>query len=328
MDARRHGHGGGYVHRIDTMLVRWFPQRAAVGKLLFQTLSTVAPWRRKPRTTAAPDNAPRHTAAATRFVACALREKTWQLGCTTGQGPKPRARTVTARHPERRRDESAQAKRRLGLPATAPVVRGSAAGRAGFWRQRFLQGHGSTPHVVDAAAMEVNRRRRRAKSDGVAVRQGRRYAQGARHVWQVVQVPAGASEAQRHLHRDLAPLKQERARTTPRIPGVRSRQGLRGPSRPRWPEPREAWRLWDGAPMPPGLRRRVLRVEAPHTVLSAPSAAVAAARRAQLQASTDVRLDQVRQGRRRTGRGSKGAWLVVLAFVGWRACTHRREVGG
>jgi hypothetical protein len=24
-----------YVHRIDTMLVRWFPQRAAVGKLLF-----------------------------------------------------------------------------------------------------------------------------------------------------------------------------------------------------------------------------------------------------------------------------------------------------
>jgi hypothetical protein len=26
---------GRYVHRIDTMLVRWFPQRAAVGKLLF-----------------------------------------------------------------------------------------------------------------------------------------------------------------------------------------------------------------------------------------------------------------------------------------------------
>jgi hypothetical protein len=25
--------------RIDTMLVRWFPQRAAVGKLLFHTLS-------------------------------------------------------------------------------------------------------------------------------------------------------------------------------------------------------------------------------------------------------------------------------------------------
>jgi hypothetical protein len=28
-----------YVHSIDTMLVRWFPQRAAVGKLLFHTRS-------------------------------------------------------------------------------------------------------------------------------------------------------------------------------------------------------------------------------------------------------------------------------------------------
>ena len=30
---------GRYLERIDTMLVRWFPQRAAVGKLLFHTLS-------------------------------------------------------------------------------------------------------------------------------------------------------------------------------------------------------------------------------------------------------------------------------------------------
>ena len=28
-----------YLDRIDTMLVRWFPQRVAVGKLLFPTLS-------------------------------------------------------------------------------------------------------------------------------------------------------------------------------------------------------------------------------------------------------------------------------------------------
>ena len=28
-----------YVHHLDTMLVRWFPQWAAVGKLLFHTLS-------------------------------------------------------------------------------------------------------------------------------------------------------------------------------------------------------------------------------------------------------------------------------------------------
>jgi hypothetical protein len=56
------------------------------------------------------------------FVAFELREKTWKLGCTTGHGQKPRERTVTARQQERVRDEIAQAKRRVGLPATAPVV--------------------------------------------------------------------------------------------------------------------------------------------------------------------------------------------------------------
>jgi hypothetical protein len=63
-------------------------------------------------------------------------------------------------------------------------------------------------------------------------------------------------------------------------------------------------------------------------LLSEQSAAVAAERRAPLQASTDARLDKVRQGMQRKGLGSNGAWLVVMACFRWRACKHRREVGG
>jgi transposase len=103
-------------------------------------------------------------------VAFELGEKTWKLGFTTGHGQQPRERTVTARHQERVLDEIAQATRRLGVPATAPVVRGSEAGREGFWFHRFLQAHGITNHVVDASAIEGNRRRHRAKSDGLDVR--------------------------------------------------------------------------------------------------------------------------------------------------------------
>src|SRR4029434_7434606 len=105
------------------------------------------------------------TTEGTLFVAFELREKTWKLGCTTGHGQKPRERTVTARQQERVLDAIAQAKRRLGLPATAPVVSCDEAGREGSGRHRFWQGHGSTNHVVDSSAIEVNRRRRRAKSD-------------------------------------------------------------------------------------------------------------------------------------------------------------------
>jgi len=268
----------------------------------------------------------------TLFVAFELSEKTWKLGFTTGHGQKPRERTVSARQQEHVLDEIAQAKRRFGLPDTAPVVSCYEAGRAGFWRHRCLQGHGITNHVVDSSAIEVNRRRRRAKRDGLDVRKllsmVLRYAQGERQVWHVVTVPSVEAEDQRHLHRDLETLKQERASTMPRIEGLLSSQGLRVPSLTTLPEHLEALRRWDGSPLPPGLRRRVLRVYAPYTCLSAQIAAVEAERQALLQTAPDPSIDKVRQLRQLQGIGIKGAWLVVRAFFGWRAFTNRREVGG
>ena len=283
-------------------------------------------------TTAATHHEHSNTTEAALFMAFELREKTWKLGCTTGHGQKPRERTVPARQQERVLDEIAQATRRMGLPDTAPVVRCSEAGREGFWLHRFVQGHGITNHVVDASAIEVNRRCRRAKSDGVDVRKLlsmlMRYEQGERHVWQVVKVPSVEAEDQRHLHRDLETLKQERASTTTRIQGLLSSQGLRVTSLTKLPEQLEALRLWDGSPLPPGLRRRVLRVYAHHTFLSAQIAALEAERRAQLQASTDASIDKVRQLMQLKGMGINGAWLLVLEFFSWRAFKNRREVGG
>src|SRR5919198_2364001 len=239
------------------------------------------------------------TTEGTLFVAFERSEKTWKLGCTTGHGQKPRERTVTARQQERVLDEIAQAKRRLGLPATAPVVSCYEAGREGFWLHRFLLAHGMTNHVVDSSAIEVNRRRRRAKSDGLDVRKLLsmliRYHHGERQVWQVVKIPSVEAEDQRHLHRDLETLKQERASTMTRIEGLLSSQGLRVPSLAALPEQLEVLRLWDGSPVPPGLRRRVLRVYAHHTFLSEQIAAVEAERRAQLQTSSDAKIDKVRQ---------------------------------
>ena len=215
-------------------------------------------------TTAAARNEPEHTPEATLFVAFELSEKTWKLGFTTGHGQKPRERTVTARHHEHVLHEIAEAKRRFSLPETASVVSCSEAGRAGFWLHRLLQAHGITNPVVAASSIAVNRRRRRAKSDGLEVRQLlrrlRRYHSGERHGWQVVQSPSVEAEDHRPLPRALDPLKQERASTMTRIEGLLRRQGLRVPRRTTWPAQLEALRLWAGAPLPPGLRRRVLRV--------------------------------------------------------------------
>src|SRR4249919_1799108 len=250
-------------------------------------------------TTAATHHEQRTTTEATLFVAFELSEKTWKLGFTTGHGQKPRERSIAACNQAHVLHEVAQAKKRFGLPDTAPVVSCYEAGREGFWLHRFLQAHGITNHVVDSSAIEVNRRRRRAKSDGLDVRKLvsmlMRYAQGERQVWQVVNVPSVEAEDQRHLHRDLETLKRERGSTTTRIKGLLSSQGLRVTSLTNLPEQLDALRLWDGSPIPPGLRRRVLRVYAHHTFLSEQIAAVEAERRALLQDASDASIDKVCQ---------------------------------
>jgi transposase len=146
------------------------------------------------------------TTARVLCMAFALRENTWKLGCTIADGQKPRERTVAARHQARVLQEIAQATRRCGLPETAPVVSCDEAGREGFWRHRFLQTQGVTNSVVDSSSIAVNRRKRRATSDGLDVRKlvrmFMRYHSGEREVWRVVQVPSAAAEDQRHLPRD------------------------------------------------------------------------------------------------------------------------------
>ena len=283
-------------------------------------------------TTTATHNAHDTTLERVLFVAFALSEKPWKLGFTTGHGQKPRERGFAARHPRRLLQEVAQAKKRFGLPESAPVVSCYEAGREGCWLHRYWQAPGITNPVVDSSALEVKRRQRRAKSEGLDVRKLltmlRRFHHGDRDGWRVVHVPTVEAEAQRPLHRDVETLKQERASTTTRIQGWRSGQGIRRTRLSQFPEPLEALRLWDGSPIPSGLRRRLLRVSAHDQVLSEQMAAVEAERRAWRHSAQAASLEQVRQVRQLKGIGINGAWLVVMAFLGWRALKHRREVGG
>jgi transposase len=83
--------------------------------------------------------------------------------------------------------------------------------------------------VVDSSSIEVHRRKRRAKSDGLDVRKLWSMlmwsSHGERQVWRGVHVPSIEAEDQRHLHRDLETLKQERASTTTRLKGLLRSRG-------------------------------------------------------------------------------------------------------
>jgi transposase len=63
--------------------------------------------------------------------------------------------------------EIARVKARFGVPESAGVFSCYEAGRDGFWLRRCLHHHGINNVIVDSSSIEVNRRARRAKADGL-----------------------------------------------------------------------------------------------------------------------------------------------------------------
>ena len=89
----------------------------------------------------------------------------WKVAFTIGLGQAPRVRSVMARDQAGVVREIALAKGRFGLPDDALVVSCYEAGRDGFWLHRWLTTVGVTNYVVYSSSIEVNRKKRRAKSD-------------------------------------------------------------------------------------------------------------------------------------------------------------------
>jgi transposase len=73
--------------------------------------------------------------------------------------------TVPARDRVRLAQAIAKAKVKLGLAADTRVYSCFEAGRDRFWIHRLLEQMGVFNLVVDSASIEVNRRKRRAKTD-------------------------------------------------------------------------------------------------------------------------------------------------------------------
>src|SRR5579864_5534035 len=101
------------------------------------------------------------------YVALELGQDKWHLAFATQAAKKPRFRVIPARDLGRLADEIQKAKDRFGLPADAPVRTCYEAGRDGFWVHRALTARGIDNRVVDSSSIQVDRRRKRVKSDPV-----------------------------------------------------------------------------------------------------------------------------------------------------------------
>jgi transposase len=281
---------------------------------------------------ATPTNQSNTTVAPKLYLALELSWNSWKLAVTVGLGQKARLRTIPARNTELLLREIDKAKARFGLPADAPVASCYEAGRDGFWLHRLLVHHGIDNRVVDSASIEVNRRKRRAKSDALdatkLVEMLIRFPHGETKVWRVVRIPTVEDEDRRRRHRELIELKGQRTEHSNRIKGLLATFGLDVLVDAELPRRRERLRPWDGEPLPPRVTARILREFERWQQVDEPIRALSAEQRRAVRDDAEPQVDQVRRRLGLKGVGPVGAWILVREVFGWRAIKNRRELAG
>jgi transposase len=264
-------------------------------------------------------------------LAFELDDQAWKLGFTTGLGQRSGKRRIGPRDREAILESIAEAKERFRLQPETRVVSCYEAGREGFWLHRFLWAHGVENRVVDSSSIEVNRRARRAKADRLdldkLLRMLVRHEAGEKKMWSVVRVPTPEEEDARHLHREVGGLKGDRTRAANRIHGLLATQGVRLALGADLPVKLGHVRLWDGSPLLPGLRRRVLGAWQQWLWLDEQIRDLEKERRELLRTSEAAAVEQVRRLLRLKGIGETSAWVFVMEFYAWRDFQNRRQVG-
>jgi transposase len=265
------------------------------------------------------------------FVAFELGKQTWKLAMTTGLAVTPWVRTVEAGDLAAVDEVVQRARARFGLSSAVRVISCYEAGRDGFWIHRAVVTRGFDNRVVDSSSIEVNRRKRRAKSDRLdavkLVLMLARVWAGDRGAWSEVRVPSTAAEAARHRSRERTALTAEQTRLKNQIGSWLATAGARVSGRVReqagwWTSARD----WAGEALPATLQARIARATARLTVVAEQIATIeteqAEGMRAAAADSAAARLRQVK------GLGVTSVSVLLDEGLVWRDFKNRRQLGG
>jgi transposase len=264
-------------------------------------------------------------------LAFELSQTKWKLGFSDGK--KMRFRSIAAKDLEQLQEEIEKAKERFKLRGEIKIVSCYEAGRDGFWLHWYLSSCGIENVVVDSSSIEVNRRKRRTKTDRIDARKLlqmlMRYHGGERKLWSVVNVPSVEAEDGRQLNRELETLNKERTMHRGRMRGLLIQQGLevRNPSGKKFLEELESLRTWDGEEIPADLKERVVREYERLRQVEDQMTLLRKERERRVESGANASLRMVSQLRTLYGIGVTSSWDFVMEMYGWRKFRNRKEVG-
>ena len=266
------------------------------------------------------------------YMAFELSNSKWKLASSNGS--KKRMKTIDARDLKQLKAEIEVAKVRLKLPDDVKILSCYEAGRDGFWLHRYLLSCGIDNVVVDSSSLEVNRRKRRVKTDRVdakkLLRMLMRYHGGERGLWSVVNVPSEEAEDGRNLNRELEVLSKERTMHRNRIKGLLIQQGIdaKNPSHKRFQEHLDSFRTWDGKELPSDYKVRIVHEYERLRMVEDQIAKLKKERERRVHSLAKDSFRQVAQLRMLNGIGQTSSWDFVMELFSWRKFRNRREVGG
>jgi len=271
------------------------------------------------------------TKQAVLHLAFELSDTKWKLAFSDCS--KRRLVTINARNLQQLQEEIEKAKLRFKLTDDVRIVSCYEAGRDGFWLHRYLLSCGIENKVVDSSSIEVNRRKRRAKTDridaGKLLRMLMRYHGGERKLWSVVRVPSVEAEDGRSLNRELEALNKERSMHRSRIRGLLIREGLQvgNPSSKRFLQELDSLRTWDGRKLPSDFKDSIVREYERLRMVEEQISALRKERERRVQSADTPSLRKVSQLRTLYGIGPTSSWDFVMELFAWRNFKNRRELG-
>ncbi len=168
----------------------------------------------------------------TLVLAIELSSKTWVLAAQVPGLPQTKAKRTIA--PDKLALQSAiegyRARAAAAGHTVERVIATYEAGWSGFWLARWLTAKGVEVHVVQPSSVPVDRRMRRAKSDGIdaelLLRTLLAWLRGEPRVCSMVPIPDEADEDARRCIRERTELVSERVGLTNRIGAILATLGV------------------------------------------------------------------------------------------------------
>lgn len=274
------------------------------------------------------DNSTRETIL---YMAMELSDKKWKLAFSDGS--KERLRTIDAGEIKDLWKEITNAKEHFGLDCEVAVNSCYEAGRDGFWIHRYLVSNGVNNFVIDPASVEVDRRKRRRKTDRLdakkLVKALMRYIWGDKEACSVVRVPSKEDEDKRNLHRELESLKKERTTHSNRIRSLLIAHGIRidNPGMKDFAKYLDSIELWDGSGIGEELKERLKREHERYTQVNNQIKILEGIRKKRVKDNESKSMARVNQMLKLRGIGMESAWLLEKEFFGWRQFRNGKEVG-